>query len=215
VVKVGSTGVSPVHHKSYIAGLDLAGQAYIGADDLVSRSIPRRDAVVLSIAEISPSDDPLLKLPSISIVQIYSWFGEPYPSLYSKLLEIVRFWGIARLLVDSTGMGEPFAAFLRNSLGSRVVPFVFTQSSKSRLGYNFLSFINSGRLKLFLADNSIEYASLDRELQLARAVYRPNQTIDFYVEPSRGHDDFLMSLTLLARAAQHPPRTARGRVVGE
>jgi len=203
--------VSPVKHTSYIAGLDLAGQAYFGTEDLVSRSIPRRDAVVLSIAEITPSDDPLLKLPSINVVQLYSWHGEPYPSLYAKLLEIVRFWGIARLVVDSTGMGEPFAAFLKSSLGSRVVPFVFSQSSKSRLGYNFLSFINSGRLKLFAADNSSEYASLGRELRLARAVYRPNQTMNFFVDPSEGHDDFLMSLALsVFLAADVHPRKATG-----
>ena len=204
--------VSSVKHTSCVAGLDLAGQACAGSDDLVSRSIPRRDAVVLTIAELTPPDDPLLKLPSINVVQIYSWHGEPYPSLYSRLLDIVRFWAIGRLVVDSTGMGEPFAAFLKSSLGSRVVPFVFSQSSKSKLGYNFLSFINSGRLKLFAADNSSEYASLDRELRLARAVYRPNQTMNFFVEPCEGHDDFLMSLALCVYvAADYRPREARGK----
>ena len=47
---------------------------------------------------------------------------------------------------------------------------------------------------------------------LAQARYRVNQTMDFFVEASRGHDDYLMSLALMVRAAASPARTARGRV---
>jgi len=35
--------------------------------------------------------------------------------------------------------------------------------------------------------------------------------MNFYVDPAQGHDDFLMSLALLAEAAkQYEPRGARG-----
>ncbi len=44
----------------------------------------------------------------------------------------------------------------------------------------------------------------------ARSVFRPNQTITFYVDPSEGHDDFLSSLALLVEAARYAPRSARG-----
>jgi hypothetical protein len=37
--------------------------------------------------------------------------------------------------------------------------------------------------------------------------------MNFFVEPSEGHDDYLMSLALLVEAAASSrPRTARGRV---
>jgi hypothetical protein len=37
--------------------------------------------------------------------------------------------------------------------------------------------------------------------------------MNFYVDPSQGHDDFLMSLALLVEAANHyQPKTAVGRV---
>ena len=46
----------------------------------------------------------------------------------------------------------------------------------------------------------------------AGSFYHPNQTLAFGVDPSEGHDDFLMSLALvLAAATGAAPRRARGR----
>ncbi len=48
-------------------------------------------------------------------------------------------------------------------------------------------------------------------MERAKSQYRPSQTINFYVDPAEGHDDFLMSLALLVEAAnQYSPRDARG-----
>ena len=44
------------------------------------------------------------------------------------------------MVVDATGLGGPVAEALRRRLGSdRVSPFVFTQKSKSDLGYDLLA----------------------------------------------------------------------------
>ena len=113
--------------------------------------------------------------------------------------------------MDATGVGEPVAAFLKKALGSRVAPFTFTQSSKSELGFNLLASINAGRLKMYAGDGSVEYQEFWLQMERAKSHYRPSQTINFYVDPSQGHDDFLMSLALLAEAAQNcSPRKARG-----
>jgi hypothetical protein len=51
-------------------------------------------------------------------------------------------------------------------------------------------------------------------VELARAAYRPSQTMNFYVDASSGHDDYLMSLALVVEAARDldpRPRVARGR----
>lgn len=209
----GSSGriTIPVKDKTLIAGLDLAGQDQ--EDDSIMKRSSRRDSVVLSIAELVPSKDKLVQLPSINLVQLYSWQNQSYVSLYGQLVELVKRWGISRLIVDATGMGEPVASFLRNALGSKVESFVFSQVSKSKLGFNLLSFFTSGRLKLFKADSSVEYFSLSKELQLARVVYRPNQSMNFFVDPSEGHDDYLMSLALCVyAAADYQPRAATGSV---
>ena len=53
------------------------------------------------------------------------------------------------------------------------------------------------------------------EMERAKSQYRPSQTMNFYVEPQEGHDDFLMSLALLVEAANsYTPRSARGTRAG-
>jgi len=62
-------------------------------------------------------------------------------------------------------------------------------------------------------DGSSEYKETLFELERARTRYRPNQTMNFYVDPQEGYDDFLISLALVVRAAQGlSPREAKGRL---
>jgi hypothetical protein len=43
--------------------------------------------------------------------------------------------------------------------------------------------------------------------------YRANQTMNFFVDPAEGHDDYLVSLALAVEAsAGSKPRAARGRI---
>jgi hypothetical protein len=103
------------------------------------------------------------------------------------------------------------AAFLKKALGSRVAPFKFTQASKSELGFNLLAAVNSGRLKMYQGDGSGEYQEFRGEMEKARSQYRASQTMNFYVDPAQGHDDFLMSLALVVEASrQYEPRAAKG-----
>jgi len=79
------------------------------------------------------------------------------------------------------------------------------------MGFELLSFINAGRLKLYEQDGSREYKETLFELGRARVRYRPNQTMNFYVDPQEGHDDFLVSLALAVQAARGlVPREAKG-----
>ncbi|MBA7652725.1 hypothetical protein ES703_60564 [subsurface metagenome] len=74
-----------------------------------------------------------------------------------------------------------------------------------------LAAINSGRLKMYAGDGSSEYQEFWFEMEKAKSQYRPSQSMNFYVDPAQGHDDFLMSLALLVEAAkQYVPRGARG-----
>jgi hypothetical protein len=64
-----------------------------------------------------------------------------------------------------------------------------------------------------MADGSDDYRELMFELDRARGVYRPNQTLNFFVDASEGHDDYLMSLALCVQAASGlSPRKAIGTV---
>lgn len=207
---------APRAGETYVAGLDLAG----GADEIVSpgRATPLRDrdATVLTIARATfPERDALVQEPRLEVVEHYVWTGEPHETLLSRLVDLLReVWQVRRVAVDATGLGETIARLLTTALGSLVVRSVrFTAESKSRLGYGLLAAVNGGRLKLYEGDGSLEYRQCRHELERARAVYRANRTMTFFVEPAEGHDDYLTSLALLVNAASDAaPRAARGRV---
>jgi len=197
----------------YIAGIDLAGEAE-GAEDAYLRVLkPRQDSTVVTIGELDFSIcSEVMKQPRINVVEHYWWTGRRHTELYSQLVDILKnVWHCRRIVVDATGVGEPVSSFLRQSLGARVTPFTFTQKSKSELGFNLLAAINSGRLKIYKSDGSAESQEFWLEMEKAKSQYRPNQTMNFYVDPAQGHDDFLMSLALTVEAAnQYVPRRARG-----
>jgi hypothetical protein len=213
----------------YIAGVDLAGEheqetslrgALATKQPLMDMRLPRFarndngrgcDSTVITIAEMDAANpsQPLLK-----VVEQYRWTGTPHSQLYTQMTNVLNnVWNCRRIVVDATGIGQPVASFLRKELGKRVIPFVITSKSKSDMGFELLSFINSGRLKLYKQDGSQEYKETLFELERARARYRPNQTMNFYVDPQEGHDDFLVSLALVVRAAEGlGPREAKGQL---
>lgn len=64
---------------------------------------------------------------------------------------------------------------------------------------------------MYAGDGSPEYQEFWSEIDKAKSQYKPNQTMNFYVDPAKGHDDFLMSLALVAEAANnYEPREAKG-----
>jgi len=144
----------------------------------------------------------------------FTWSSKKHPLLFPQMMDILKnVWKCSRIVVDATGVGEPVASFLKQALGSRVVPFKFTQLSKSEAGFDLLAAVNSGRLKLYRQDGSAEYRELLFQLEKTSSVYRPNQTLNFFVEPVEGHDDYVMSLALAVQAAKdHTPRKATGQV---
>jgi hypothetical protein len=203
----------PQPKATYIAGIDLAGEREDDRETALARARPRLDSTVITIAEVDtaqPSRGTLIE-PSIHVVEHYQWTGTPHSQLYAQIVSALNKWNCQRVLVDATGIGQPVASFLRKELGSRAIPFTFTQKSKSDMGFELLSIVNSSRLKLYRRDGSDEYQQTIEQLEKAKARYRPNHTMNFYVDPSEGHDDFLMSLALVAQAARDfSPRTAKG-----
>ena len=199
--------------KVYVAGIDLAGEAEDAEGDYLRSVAPRKDSTVVTIGELEflPGDG-VVREPHLRIIEHYRWTGKKHSELYAQLVDILKnVWHCRRVTVDATGVGEPVASFLRKALGSRVTPFTFTQKSKSELGFNLLAAVNAGRLKVYKGDGSEEYKEFWTEIERARSQYRASQTMNFYVEPGQGHDDFLMSLALVVEAGrQYESRSAKG-----
>ncbi|MBM4447558.1 MAG: hypothetical protein FJ023_09510 [Chloroflexi bacterium] len=203
----------PEECRTYIAGIDFAGESEQLEDEILTRL--GRDATVITIAEVvSEATDMVVKELIMHVVEHYSWVGKKHSELYPQMVDVLKkVWHCSRIVTDATGVGEPITSFLRKSLGSKVIPFKFTQKTKSEAGFDLLAAINSGRLKLYRQDGSEDYQELMFELQKAKSIYRPNQTLNFFVYPGDGHDDYLMSLALVVQAANRcVPRKAIGRL---
>jgi hypothetical protein len=200
--------------KIYVAGIDIAGEAEVEEGYLTALKL-RQDSTVVTIGELDFSVcDNIQKQAGIRVVEHYRWTGQKHTELYSRLIDILKnVWKCRKVVADATGIGQPVSSFLRKALGSRVSAFTFTTRAKSELGFNLLAAINSGRLKLYKGDGSKEAQEFWLELERARSQYRPSQTMNFYVDPAEGHDDFLISLALAVEAAnKYEPKTAVGRV---
>ncbi|HEX77489.1 MAG TPA: hypothetical protein G4O03_03635 [Dehalococcoidia bacterium] len=207
----------PLPGESYVAGVDVAGQAEEAQDAPLRALKPRQDSTVVTIGRLDFSRcSTLLPEPGIQVVEHYWWTGRPHAELYPQLVDVLKHvWGCRRVVVDSTGLGEGVASFLTRALGSSVVvPFQFTQPSKSRLGFELVAAVNSGRLKMYAPDDSAEYREFWEQISRSQSYFRANQTMNFFVDPAQGHDDFVMSLALLVEAARYQPRFARGRARG-
>ncbi len=210
---------SPRAGEVYVAGLDLGGQSFdeTGVSSK-ERGARGHDATVLTIARaVFPPSDAIVQEPRLEVVEHLALAGEAHDALFSRLVDVLRqVWRVRRLAIDATGLGETLTRLLTRALGEDIVqPVRFNAQVKSRLGYELLAAVNGGRLKMYAGDGSPEYAEFWREIEQTRAAYRPNQTMSFFVEPSQGHDDYVISLSLAVEAArgmESRPRVARGRM---
>jgi hypothetical protein len=174
------------------------------------------DSTVLTIGRLRYDDAlPWTAEPRIEIVEHVAWTGEPHEALLPRLIDLLRgVWRVERVCVDATGLGETASRLLAATLGeSRVEGVKFTADSKSRIGFELIAAVNGGRLKAYRGDGSAEHREFWRQVELARAAYRANRTMNFFVEPSDGHDDYLVSVALLVHASRgRARRVATGRV---
>jgi hypothetical protein len=198
--------VTPPPATTTAAGLDIAG----GDDDTPEA----HDRTVLTFAAVTPAS-PAEPLPDnhAAVLHHVTWQGTPHDQLLPQLIDLITTWKPAALTVDATGLGETTARILaRRCPRTTVTPLKFTRPSKSELGYALIAAVSTGRLKVYTAHDSDDGTNFWHEIQHARADYLPGRFMNFYVDPSDGHDDYLISLALLQHAASvATPRVARGR----
>jgi len=195
-----------------------AGQLYAllidvaGEDESVKElgeaalSNPGRDSTALTIVRIDLHSlaDALIRKPTYLVVAHRSWVGIKHTALYGHLNGLITTWQPRCIVIDATGVGAGLASFLSASCPGKVIPFVFSSASKTKLGWDFLNLVDTGRFK--------EYAPLDETLsrQLTYCQYQvlpgPEKHLKWGVpdgsrDPATGellHDDYLLSDALAA-----------------
>lgn len=191
----------------YVAGLDVGGEARPDPAALSSLLADhaqtkrgQHDSSVFTIGRVRFNE---FSLPCLEIVHQQCWTGRPHLEQYAAALALVERWNVRTLVIDATGLGEGLASLLASRLGSeRARAFHFTRQSKSHLAFQLLGLINSGRFTLPTRVSAPPTIYDVCWQQLCRARYRlpAPDILDMYVDPAEGHDDYLMSLALLAEA---------------
>ena len=141
--------VAPQAGRVYAMLLDVAGEDE-GLQALDGElSNPGRDATALTIVEVDlvTVADAMIQAPTYRVVSRRLWVGVKHSRLYAEIKALADLWHIRFLVLDATGVGAGLASFLEKALPDKVIPFVFSGASKSKLGWDFLSIVDSGRWK--------------------------------------------------------------------
>jgi hypothetical protein len=83
-------------------------------------------------------------------VQRYRWSELQQAELYKRVKAQIEHWQAWRVVVDATGLGAGLASFLEQAYPGQVRSFVFTQGSKSQLGWDFIAAVETGRYKEYV-----------------------------------------------------------------
>ena len=205
----------PLPGARYALLLDVAGEdeGVRGVDGALSPANPARDCNALTIVRVSRPDE--APLPCFTPVKRAQWTGTSHTQLHSEIRALALTWQARAIVVDATGVGAGLASFLERSLPGRVLPFTFNAASKSKLGWDFLGVVDSGRWREPLLDEQRqpEQARFQRDFhdQLSACQFMvgvgPDQRMRWGVpdgarDPASGaplHDDWVLSAALCAR----------------
>lgn len=190
----------------YLFCLDVAGEDQ-GMALTGQLSNPQRDYSALTIFAIHPQKASWGVMQNhYQVVGRRSWQGVSQSTLFEQVLALAKLWRPRQFVVDATGIGAGVASFLERALPGQVIPFQFTASSKSRLGWDFLAVIDSGRFKDY-RDSNPEQKQFFAQARACKSSISvgPEKILRWQVpagtRDERGfevHDDWLISAALCA-----------------
>lgn len=215
---VHPAGKTPKQGSFYAFLVDVGGAEMENTgvkSNVIGGSGAEHDSTVLTIVEVDITScaDPILRAPTYLVRNRYQWTGLEQSKTYGQIKAMAELWRPRWVVIDATGLGAGLAGFLDTLLPGRVTQFVFNQSSKSKLGWDFLAVIDTGRFRDYSVDDAGSPEFRLQELffrQLAGVQYEilpgANKTLKWSVpngtrDRSNGqllHDDLVMSAALCA-----------------
>jgi hypothetical protein len=207
----------PLPNCIYALLVDVAGAEEENSSTMAAFESPPpgggRDSTAVTVVDVDLSGlgDTAIQRPVYRVVHRYEWVGVPQTALFERLKALARHWQARSLVVDATGLGAGLASFLIAAMPRRILPFTFTAQSKSRLGWDFLALIDSGRFQeLDTPPHATEQGNLHerflRQIMHIRHYVREGGLLHWEVpqgtcDPVNGeilHDDLVMSAALCA-----------------
>jgi hypothetical protein len=193
---------APTQGRTYALTIDVGGQdeALLNLDGMGN---PGRDYITAGVAEIDLSDLAILQKPVYRRVKRFEWQGDSHVKVFGALSAIVSAWNIQYIVIDATGVGEGLWGMLFNKYPTKVIPFKFTQQSKSELGYAFIGMIETGRFKDCAPNPTVaeQYDNCDSEVLTGPAKTMRWGVKDGTRSPITGqliHDDHIIADALTA-----------------
>jgi len=122
---------------------------------------PARDSTALTIVEsdLATLSDDLIQAPRYlvrhadpSFLRKELWTGTRHTALYAQLKALAELWDPRYIVqvnkVDTaTGVGAGLSSFLEKAYPTKVLPFLFNYATKSKLGWDFIAVVETGRFK--------------------------------------------------------------------
>jgi hypothetical protein len=193
-----------------VAGEDEGATMDI-AEDRIELMNKSRDSTTLTIVEVDlePLEDELINAPRYLVRQRKEWTGLKHSNLYGKIKALAEIWQPRYLVIDATGVGAGLASFFEKAYPERVIPFTFNTATKSQLGWDFLSIVETGRFKDHAhTESDATQAAFWQQLAHLQMEINPgpNRTMKWSVpdgtrDPATGeiiHDDLVISAALCA-----------------
>ncbi len=204
----------PLPGRIYSFLVDVGGENTLEqSSDMDGDSIVHRDqdATALTVVEVDLSSllDDQKKAPTYHVVKRKTWHGISQTVLFDELKRLIQLWRPRPLLIDATGIGAGLASFLQKSFPGRIKPFLFNSASKSRLGWDFLSVVDTDRFKdHLLVEGDTDQTAFWQQVQYCQMTVQPSPgrlmrwgVPDGMTEPTHGkpiHDDLLISASMCA-----------------
>lgn len=118
-----------------------------GPANQASLANPQRDATALTVVEVDLESlrDGGIAAPTYRAIWRRQWLGTAHTRLYAQLRALGQTWRPRYWVVDATGVGAGLASFLEKAFPGRVLAVTFSAAVKSRLGWDFLGVVETGR----------------------------------------------------------------------
>ncbi|MDF1513854.1 MAG: hypothetical protein P1S60_08605 [Anaerolineae bacterium] len=203
-----SRRISPQPGHRYAVLVDVGGEDE-NAGDMLDRMLlenPKRDATAVTVVDMvmDRSQQPAEMIYLVQDRQLT--LGASFSAVRGQILRLVDFWHAQVVVVDATGIGAGLASFLAQPLGNRLIPVTFTPAIKSKMGWEFLGIVETGRYQDYAADLEPDTAQFWYEVQTCQYEIRegPQKQMRWGVWESpgydgvvaHGHDDLLISAAM-------------------